>query len=65
VRPKKFDGSFPTAEDVNEAQEKSEMHFTLSDPVHKIPHKIPPHKSKKRELKGKSGLKTYFRHDRL
>ena len=65
MRPKKFDGSFPTAEEVNEPKEKSKMHFSISDPMHKMAHKIPPHKCEKRELKRKSGLKTYFEGDYL
>jgi len=52
VRPKKFDGSFPVAEDVkNEPPEKSEMIFSLSEPMHKMSHRIPTHKWEKRELK--------------
>ena len=50
VRPKKFDGSFPMAEEVNnEPQEKIEMLFSLTEPMEKIPRKIPPHKCEKRE----------------
>jgi len=44
VRPKNFDGSFPKAEEVkNEPQQESEMLFSLSEPMHKMSHKIPPH----------------------
>jgi len=61
LTPKKFDGSFPMAEEVNnEAQEKSEMLFPISEPMRKMPHKIPLHKCEKRELKIKSDLKPYF-----
>jgi len=39
------------AEEVNnEPQEKSEMLFSLSEHMHKIPYKSPPHKCEKREL---------------
>jgi len=52
VRRKKFGDSFPMPEDVkNEPPEKSEMIFSLSEPMNKISHKIPPHKCEKRELK--------------
>ena len=33
--------------------------------MHKVPHKIPPHKCEKRELKIKSDLKPYFEDDHL
>jgi len=33
--------------------------------MHKVPHKIPPHKCEKRELKIKSDLKPYFEEDHL
>jgi len=66
VRPKKFDGSFPMVEKVNnETQEKIEMLFSVSEPMHKMPHKIPPHKCEKGELKVKSNLKPYFEDDHL
>jgi len=52
------------AAEVNiEPQEKSGM--LLTEPMHKMPHKIPPHKCKKEELKIKNHLKPYFEHDRL
>jgi len=52
VRPKKFDGSFPVAEKFkNEPHGNSEMLFLLSEPIHKVSHRIPPHKCEKRELK--------------
>ena len=66
VRPKKFDGSFPMAEeDKNKPQEKSEILFLLSELIQKRPHKILPHKCEKRELKIKSDLKPYFEDDHL
>jgi len=66
VRPKKFDGSFPLDKEVNnEPQEKSEMFFLVGEPVHKMAHKIPPHKCEKRELKIKSDLEPYFEDDHL
>ena len=66
VGPKKFGVSFPVANEVNiEPQEKSEMVFSLREPMHKMPHKIPSHKCKKRELKIKSDLKPYFEDDHL
>jgi len=38
LRPKKFNGSFPMAEEVNnEPQEKSQMLFSLSEPMCKMP----------------------------
>ena len=56
-----FDGSFPMGEEVNnEPQEKSGMFFSLSEPMHKMAHKIPLHKCEKRELQIKSDLKPYF-----
>ena len=49
------------AEEVHkEPQEKSETLFSLREPMHKMPHKIPPYKCEKRELKIKSNLKAYF-----
>jgi len=54
VRPKKFDDSFPMAEKVNnEPQEKSEMLFSLSEPMHKMPRKIPPHMFQKERTQDK------------
>jgi len=54
------------AEEVNnEPQEKSEMFFSLSEPIHKMAHKIPRHKCEKRELKIKSDLKPYLEDDHL
>ena len=54
VRPKKFEGSFPVGEEVNnEPQAKSEMFFSLSEPMHKMAHKIPPHKCEKERTQDK------------
>jgi len=39
------------------------MLFSLSEPMHKTPHKSPPHKCEKRELKIKSHVKPYFEDD--
>jgi len=41
----------------NEPQEKSEMLFSLSELMQKVPHKIRPHKCEKGELEIKSDLK--------
>jgi len=41
------------------------MFFLLSEPIYKMAHKIPHHKSEKRELKVKSDLKPYFEDDDL
>jgi len=49
----------------NEPQEKSEMFFSWSEPMHKMAHKISPHKCENRELKIKSDLKPYFEDDHL
>jgi len=49
----------------NEPKEKSEILFSSSEPMCKMPHKIPPHKCEKRELKIKSDLKPYFEDDHL
>ena len=49
----------------NEPQEKSEMLFSLGEPMHKMPYRSPPHKCEKRELKIKSDLKPYFEDDQL
>ena len=48
----------------NEPQEKSEMIFSIGEPVHKAPQEISPHKCEKRELKI-SDLKPYFEDDHL
>jgi len=54
------------AEEVNvEPQEKSEMLFSLWEPMHKLPHKIPHHKCEKREPKIKSDLKPHFKDNHL
>jgi len=58
--------SAPVAEEVNnEIQENSKMLFSLSEPMCKMPHKIPPHKCETRELKIKCDLKPYFKDDHL
>jgi len=49
----------------NEPQEMSEMLFSLSEPIRKMPHKIPPLKREKRKFKIKSDPKPYFEDDHL
>jgi len=41
------------------------MFFSLSEPMDKMSHMIPPHKCEKGELKIKSDLKPYFEDDHL
>jgi len=56
--------TFRMAEEVNnQHQENSEMFFSLSEPTHKMAHKITPHKCEYTELKIKSDLKPYFEDD--
>jgi len=49
----------------NEPRENSEMLFSLSELMRKMPQKIPPHKCQKREPNIKSDLKPYFEDDHL
>ena len=57
VRLKKFDGSFPMVEKVGLNQEEAEILLSLSEPKHKMFHKINPQGLKVREPKTKSDHK--------